>query len=162
MLEATLDLVHSPPHRALLVLGYPDIYSACDHVMEMLEHKPIGLEGFDEHLVDDLRRKAMDPADVALLPAGNGWLLVEFGGDAQGEAQSMAQRAMDGPQARTASARYASHRRPARRGDDLEGARVGAGRDGTRPRRGADLARLGGFRRAAGEDSATICATCAN
>ena len=95
LLEATLNLVHSPSHRVLLVLGYPDIYTACDHVMELLEHKPIGLEGFDEHLVDDMRRKAMDPANLRLLPSGHGWLLVEFGAYSQREARSMAQGAMD-------------------------------------------------------------------
>jgi FAD/FMN-containing dehydrogenase/Fe-S oxidoreductase len=95
LLEATLNLVHSPSHRVLLALGYPDIYTACDHVMELLEHKPIGLEGFDEHLVDDMRRKAMDPANLRLLPSGHGWLLVEFGADSQREARSMAQGAMD-------------------------------------------------------------------
>jgi FAD/FMN-containing dehydrogenase/Fe-S oxidoreductase len=95
LLEATLNLVHSPSHRVLLVLGYPDIYTACDHVMELLEHQPIGLEGFDEHLVDDMRRKAMDPANLRLLPSGHGWLLVEFGADSQREARGMAQRAMD-------------------------------------------------------------------
>src|SRR6185312_5960226 len=95
LLEATLNLVHSPPHRVLLVLGYPDVYSACDQVMELLAHHPIGLEGFDEHLVDDLRRKSLDAANRDLLPAGHGWLLVEFGADSPSEARSMAQGAMD-------------------------------------------------------------------
>ncbi|HEU5348156.1 MAG TPA: FAD-binding and (Fe-S)-binding domain-containing protein [Ktedonobacterales bacterium] len=95
LLEATLNLVHSPSHRVLLVLGYPDIYSACDHVMELMEHKPIGLEGFDEHLVSDMRRKSMNPANLKLLPSGRGWLIVEFGADSQHEAQSMARNAME-------------------------------------------------------------------
>ena len=95
LLEATLNLVHSPPHRTLLTLGYPDIYSACDHVMELLAHNPIALEGFDEHLVDDLRRKSLDAANLRLLPEGHGWLLVEFGADSANEARAMAQGAMD-------------------------------------------------------------------
>ena len=95
LLEATLNLVHSPPHRVLLVLGYPDVYSACDQVMDLLAHHPIGLEGFDEHLVDDLRRKSLDAANRRLLPDGHGWLLVEFGADSPSEARSMAQGAMD-------------------------------------------------------------------
>ncbi len=94
ILRATLNLVHSPAKRLLLVLGYPDIYRACDQIMEVLACHPIGLEGFDEHLVDDLRRKHMDAANRQLLPAGNGWLLVEFGADTLDEAQSMAQQAM--------------------------------------------------------------------
>jgi len=44
-------LVKSPPQRVLLVVAYPDIYQCADHVPEIMEHKPIGLEGFDDLLV---------------------------------------------------------------------------------------------------------------
>lgn len=47
-LEATVRLVHSPPARSLLVIAYPDIYEAADHVVEVLNYKPIGLEGMDD------------------------------------------------------------------------------------------------------------------
>jgi len=47
VLEATVRLVDSPPVRSLLVLGYPDVYTAGDHIMEVLAHRPIGLEGID-------------------------------------------------------------------------------------------------------------------
>jgi FAD/FMN-containing dehydrogenase len=53
VLEATMHLIYSPPVRVLLVLGYPDVYSSCDHVMEVLEYKPTGLEGVDDILVND-------------------------------------------------------------------------------------------------------------
>src|SRR5690349_14612372 len=36
-LEATVKLVWSPPGRSLVVLGYPDIYQAGDHIPEILE-----------------------------------------------------------------------------------------------------------------------------
>ena len=36
ILEATLNLVPEPKARTTLVLGYPDIYTAGDHVMEIL------------------------------------------------------------------------------------------------------------------------------
>src|SRR5213593_2058765 len=48
VLEATVRLVDNPPARSLLVLGYGDVYAAADHVMEVLAHKPIGLEGVDD------------------------------------------------------------------------------------------------------------------
>src|SRR5215211_7424556 len=32
VLEATARLVHSPPERSTLVLGYPSIYEAADHI----------------------------------------------------------------------------------------------------------------------------------
>ena len=39
VLEATLNLVASPPARSLLVLGYPDIFAAGDHVAEIGEER---------------------------------------------------------------------------------------------------------------------------
>src|SRR5213078_1407476 len=47
VLEATLELIVNPPMRSLLVLGYPDIYHAGDHVPEIRKYKPVGLEGID-------------------------------------------------------------------------------------------------------------------
>src|SRR6266581_2486374 len=37
VLEATVRLVYSPPARTLLVLGYPDVYTACDHAHALME-----------------------------------------------------------------------------------------------------------------------------
>ncbi|HSU67735.1 MAG TPA: FAD-binding oxidoreductase, partial [Tepidisphaeraceae bacterium] len=51
ILEATVHLVPNPKARSLLIFGYPDIYHAADHVMKVLEFKPIGLEGMDHLLV---------------------------------------------------------------------------------------------------------------
>jgi FAD/FMN-containing dehydrogenase/Fe-S oxidoreductase len=95
VLEATLNLVHSPPVRNLLVLGYADGYSAADHVMEIMAHHPTGLEGFDDRLVGFMRKKGLHPQDIALLPQGGGWLLVEFGGESQHEVDDKARRLMD-------------------------------------------------------------------
>jgi FAD/FMN-containing dehydrogenase/Fe-S oxidoreductase len=89
-LEATLRLLPEPPARSLLVLGYPSIYEAADHVMEVLGSAPIGLEGFDEVLVEDMRKKRLHPQDLRLLPEGSGWLLVEFGADTRKEADARA------------------------------------------------------------------------
>ncbi|HZP27761.1 MAG TPA: FAD-binding oxidoreductase, partial [Acidimicrobiia bacterium] len=52
VLEATLRLVHSPPARSLLILGYPDVYHAADHLREVLDHGPIALEGLDLDLTE--------------------------------------------------------------------------------------------------------------
>ncbi len=96
VLEATLKLVYSPPVRTLVVLGYSDAYIAADHVPEIMSYRPIGLEGFDHFLVNDMRRKGLHPADIALLPNGGGWLLVEFGGESKQDASEQARRLMDG------------------------------------------------------------------
>ncbi|HJQ24961.1 MAG TPA: FAD-binding and (Fe-S)-binding domain-containing protein [Blastocatellia bacterium] len=95
ILEATVRLVDSPPVRSLLVLGYTDVYTAGDHITEILEYKPIGLEGLDDYLVNDMIKKRIHPTEVELLPDGNGWLLVEFGGATKEEADDHARRLMD-------------------------------------------------------------------
>jgi FAD/FMN-containing dehydrogenase/Fe-S oxidoreductase len=95
VLEATCRLVESPPERVLLVVAYPDIYQCADHVPEILAHKPIGLEGFDDLLVYYNRTKKMNPVGLALLPEGGGWLMVEFGGQTAREAESQARALID-------------------------------------------------------------------
>jgi len=94
VLEATTRLVHSPPARAVVALGYPDLATACDNVPEILEHRPVGLEGFDARLIEFMKRKNLLPADVALLPEGHGWLLAEFGGETPQEADDAAHELM--------------------------------------------------------------------
>mgnify|MGYP005842068389 CR=1 FL=1 len=94
VLEARCRLVPSPRFRSLLVLGYPDVYTAGDHVIQILSHQPIGLEGFDDRLIHDMNRKNLLPENVALLPPGGGWLLVEFGGDSPEEANDRARALM--------------------------------------------------------------------
>ena len=92
-LEAKLKLIHSPQHRALVGLGYRDAFFAADHVPEILRLRPIGLEGFEGSIVDGLQRKGAQHLD--LLPAGRGFLLVEFGADDPNEAQQLAVELVD-------------------------------------------------------------------
>src|SRR5579864_741683 len=94
-LEATCRLVESPPKRVLVVLAYPDIYQCADHIPEILEHKPIGLEGFDDLLVYYERTKGINSEGLALLPQGGGWLMVEFGAESLPGAEMQAQRMID-------------------------------------------------------------------
>ncbi len=94
ILEATCRLVESPPERVLLVIAYPDIYECADHVPEVLEHRPIGLEGVDDLLVEYTRRRGINAEGLALLPEGGGWLLAEFGANTTAEAEAQAQGLM--------------------------------------------------------------------
>jgi FAD/FMN-containing dehydrogenase/Fe-S oxidoreductase len=94
VLEATVRLVPSPPARSLLVLGYPDVFHAADHVEEIMGFGPTGLEGIDETLVRDMRAKTMRTRDIALLPEGSGWLLVEFGAGSARESRARAEECM--------------------------------------------------------------------
>jgi FAD/FMN-containing dehydrogenase/Fe-S oxidoreductase len=95
ILEAVTRLVDSPPARSLVLLGYRDVYSAGDHVVDILNFGPIGLEGMDDRLIADMQRKHIHPEDTKLLPAGKGWLLAEFGGRDKQEADANARRMMD-------------------------------------------------------------------
>jgi FAD/FMN-containing dehydrogenase len=92
VLEATVRLMEAPGARALLVLGYRDIYTAADAVMQVLEAKPIGLEAIDEVVVGNLRRKQKFPREIRLLRDGEAWLLVEFGARTRDDAEADARR----------------------------------------------------------------------
>jgi Fe-S oxidoreductase len=95
ILEATLKLVPNPKARSLVVFGYPDIYSAGDHVMEILPLKPTGLEGLDHLLFEWSKRSGDIRADLKLLPEGKGFLLVEFGGESKEDSDAQARHCME-------------------------------------------------------------------
>ncbi|HEY2104820.1 MAG TPA: FAD-linked oxidase C-terminal domain-containing protein, partial [Candidatus Binataceae bacterium] len=95
ILEAKVRLVPSPPSRSLAVLGYSDIYSAADHVPEILTSGPIACEAIDHKLVENMRIKGMHSGDLKFLPEGHGWLLLEFGGDSKEESDQRARHLLD-------------------------------------------------------------------
>lgn len=95
VLGARLRLVEQPPCQSLVVLGYKDVYEAADHVPQIMECGPIALEGMDDRLVQDMNAIGLHTEHVTLLPEGGGWLLVEFGGATQDEANRNAQRMME-------------------------------------------------------------------
>lgn len=94
VLEAEVTLMPRHPERALLVLGYPSVFEAGDHVPEIRRHRPIGIEGMDDVLVDAVRSKGLDAGGLRFLPDGRGWLLVEFGGQTAAEAADRARGVM--------------------------------------------------------------------
>jgi FAD/FMN-containing dehydrogenase/Fe-S oxidoreductase len=94
VLEAELQLVDSPPGRSLLVLGYPTVFEAADDVPAVMDSGCIACEGLDQGLVDDMLAKGLHPEQVAMLPDGRGWLLVEFGGADKEESDQRAQAFM--------------------------------------------------------------------
>ncbi|HEV8317245.1 MAG TPA: FAD-linked oxidase C-terminal domain-containing protein, partial [Vicinamibacterales bacterium] len=93
VLEATAKLIPSPQFRSLVGLGYADTFAAADHVPEILEFHPIGLEGFEGAMIDGLARKGAPNLD--LMPSGRGFLLVEFGADDQTQVDQLADRFID-------------------------------------------------------------------
>jgi FAD/FMN-containing dehydrogenase/Fe-S oxidoreductase len=92
VLEATVRLVPSPVHRALLVIGFEDVFTSADRVPEILPLRPIALEGIDEYLVSYMRKKHLNEDHLKALPSGRAWLLVEFGGDSREQARSKAEQ----------------------------------------------------------------------
>ncbi|HEU4375414.1 MAG TPA: FAD-binding and (Fe-S)-binding domain-containing protein [Telluria sp.] len=95
VLEATLQLVPSPPHKVMLVLGFHDICAAGDHAAGLVREGVTALEGFDDALVRDMRRTGLHTDDLALLPDGRAWLMVEFGADVHAAAQALARAALE-------------------------------------------------------------------
>ena len=91
IVSAKLNLTASPPFRVLTVLAFDDAFTAADAVPIALEHKPIGLEGFDHLLVDFMRRKGLALRDLDRLSPGSGFLLVEMGAWSPEEAQAKAE-----------------------------------------------------------------------
>src|SRR5688572_25446022 len=78
-LQAEARLVKSPPERVLVVLGFADIAAAGDAVPRVLAAKPIACEGLDEAIIGGLRQRGLRLDDIALLPPGKAWLMVEYG-----------------------------------------------------------------------------------
>ncbi|MBN9560180.1 MAG: FAD-binding protein [Alphaproteobacteria bacterium] len=90
-LAATLRLIPYPAHRALLLLSYGSAPEAADDVPAIREQGPTALEGFHRHLIQNMTRKGKAIPGVEQLPEGDMWLLVEFGGDSQEEANGKAE-----------------------------------------------------------------------
>ncbi|WEL58253.1 FAD-binding and (Fe-S)-binding domain-containing protein [Pseudomonas kermanshahensis] len=95
VLQAETILVKNPTHRVLVVLGYEEIYYAADSVPQLLPLSPIAMEGLDDGIIDGLKVRGMKLADIAELPAGNAWLMIEFGALSTEEATAFAQKAVD-------------------------------------------------------------------
>ncbi|MGI8952882.1 MAG: FAD-binding and (Fe-S)-binding domain-containing protein [Chitinophagaceae bacterium] len=95
IVEATMQLLTAPKARTLLVLGYGSLPESGYAIMDILPHKPIGLEGMDDRLLDFMRRKGLNVNDISLLPKGNAWLLVEFGADTKEEADDKANKLVE-------------------------------------------------------------------
>jgi FAD/FMN-containing dehydrogenase/Fe-S oxidoreductase len=90
VLKSTLRLIKSPHYRTLVGLGFEDAFIAADFVPQIVEHKPIALEGFDQLLLDYMHRKGLATEEAKLLPAGNGFLLAEFGANTPEESLAIA------------------------------------------------------------------------
>ena len=95
VLAATVRLLDWPPKRSLLVLGYPDSPTAAEHVTDVLASRPVGLEFFERGIIENLRAKGFTSAGMHELPAGETFVLVEYGGASQEESDAAAHDMQD-------------------------------------------------------------------
>ncbi|PLZ04335.1 FAD-binding oxidoreductase [Burkholderia sp. WAC0059] len=92
-LRARVRLVHSPACRVLLVLGFTDIYTAADAVPHFNRFGPIAIEGLDRAIIRGLQARGLKRDEIALLPAGDAWVVLEFGADTVADARRQAEAA---------------------------------------------------------------------
>ena len=90
VLAAEISLVEIPKHRTLVVLGYPDIAEAGDVVPLVVQHEPLAVEGLDDVLISLEREEHLGGDALSKLPEGSGWLMIQFGGDTEREAEDRA------------------------------------------------------------------------
>lgn len=92
--RAETRLVTHPRERVLVVLGFATIFEAADCVPDLLPLGPIAMEGLDDGIIHGLRDLGLRLNDIAELPAGNAWLMIEFGAQQRHEAIAAAERAV--------------------------------------------------------------------
>jgi FAD/FMN-containing dehydrogenase/Fe-S oxidoreductase len=95
VLEATLQLIRDPPGKCGIVVGYDDIATAGDHVAEVLAHRPLAVEGFDDLLVELEREASINVEALDGLPDGRGWMYIELGGETPEEAGEQARALLE-------------------------------------------------------------------
>lgn len=81
ILQARVRLIEKPRHTALTVLGFDDIFTAGDAVTDIMPFSPIAMEGLDWNIVGGLIERQLRLQEVALLPEGRAWILVELAAD---------------------------------------------------------------------------------
>ncbi len=96
ILEARCRLIDAKAERVILMLGYPDVYEAGDHVTDIDPFGPTALEGIDNRLYDNIQQKAgPHAAYLKMLPEGKGWLMAEFGAARRQDAIDLANQVME-------------------------------------------------------------------
>ncbi|HEV2326005.1 MAG TPA: FAD-linked oxidase C-terminal domain-containing protein [Terracidiphilus sp.] len=90
--EVTLLLTPALLKRVTVVVEYKNVADASEHVVEIIQWKPIGLEAIDDELFHDEMLEHMETEGLKELPrSGKGaWLLIEFGADTLDEVRDTA------------------------------------------------------------------------
>lgn len=78
VLSARVTLIENPKYKRLFVLGFADIFKAGDIVPSVMPFSPIAMEGLDWNIIGGLNDRNLKQREVALLPEGRAWLLIEL------------------------------------------------------------------------------------
>ena len=96
VLEAKCKLIDARAERVVLMLGYPDVYEAADHVVDINPFQPTALEGIDYRLYENIEKKGGPHRRfLGMLPEGKGWLMAELGAEKKEDAVELAHRLME-------------------------------------------------------------------
>jgi FAD/FMN-containing dehydrogenase len=80
VLHAELELVKVPAFQTMLLLGYPSVEAAGGAVAQILPYEPWQLEGLDDVLINLEHDEHTVDTAIREMPAGRGWLSVQFAG----------------------------------------------------------------------------------
>jgi len=78
-------LIENPKFKRLFVLGFKDIFDAGDIVPSVMPFSPIAMEGLDWNIIGGLNDRNLRQREVALLPDGQAWLLIEIAAQSEKE-----------------------------------------------------------------------------
>ncbi len=99
VLQVKFKLTPALLARTLVVVEYDELPDAAQHVPEIVDWKPIGLEALDHLLIEDQLQKGEHVSDIEELPRRDrpdaAWLLVQFGADTAEESLDTAQHFRD-------------------------------------------------------------------
>jgi FAD/FMN-containing dehydrogenase/Fe-S oxidoreductase len=99
VLQVKLKLTPALLKRTLVIVEYDELADAAEHVTEILEWKPIGLEALDHRLIENQTQLGKHISDIEELPRRDhphsAWLMVQFGADTADESETTAGRFRD-------------------------------------------------------------------
>ena len=126
VLEAKCRLIDAQAERVILMLGYPDVYEAADHVMRhRCRSSRRRWRASTIGCTDNIEKKGGPHRRyIRMLPDGKGWLMAEFGADTQEEALDIAHRVMEMLKSKPGAPTHEAVHRQGGYGASVGGARV--------------------------------------
>ena len=95
VLRAEIALFDTREAQSLVVLGYPDLFTAADAVPAVNAHNPFAVEGIDERLVQLEHTEHTAAQAISQLPEGKAWLMVQFSGQNKEKVDQQAKAMVD-------------------------------------------------------------------